>query len=269
MRSQQVVNVGCLQVWRFFYGRVVNGENGLWKKWLWRHWSPGNGPSCVLSRIGTVPLELRRWIWNWEDSSFSPRYAWCVPQKVLLPFRHGVIVLILSYWETRLSQYKMQVVFLSFGMCWLLPGEVWTESLRELSSPEDPAALKLEIVLRCVIMEPIAITACWAECTWLLVNRKTNAETQFVSLVGAVTWINMCIPIPETEFTVSTMAESLVFTNLTMCWVTVLQRHGFGCVKGHSKAPNISLSRKLSFIVFKPCELKNCCDFCCCCSSVY
>lgn len=90
---------------------------------------------------------------------------------------------------------------------------------------------------------------------YVLVNRKTGAETQFVSLIGTVTLISMCIPIPETEFTVSAVAESLVFTNLTMRWVTVLQQHGFGCVKGPSKAPNISLSRKLSFIVFKPCEL--------------
>lgn len=68
-------------------------------------------------------------------------------------------------------------------------------------------------------------------------KQESDAGTQFVSIIGAVTFTGTCILIPETDFTGPAVAELPGFADLPRHWLTVLQLHAFWCVN-KKKKPN-------------------------------
>lgn len=66
-------------------------------------------------------------------------------------------------------------------------------------------------------------------------KQESDAGTQFVSVIGAVTFTGTCIHIPETDFAGPAVAELPGFADLLRHWLTVLQLYAFWCVKGKKK----------------------------------
>lgn len=75
---------------------------------------------------------------------------------------------------------------------------------------------------------------------------ESDAGTQFVSVIGAVTFTGTCILIPETDFVGPAVAELPGFADLLRHWLTVLQLYAFWCVKGKKKMKNQPLPAQLS-----------------------